>query len=192
MKVLDAVNQAMKDNPKGELPLEAAFELAKVTPQTPREQQLIETLASLWKQLKTKEAILKILIKAEMQEEFSQGFNVEVQPRHEQMAKEILGETGINYVGGVPIIREDYPQKTIGALFRAILLSLWEEGDIFSAKRPLGQGDWDYALIEALASNGDLGEIESNEDESIIDALTKDQKTQAHKIIKNYIKEVFN
>lgn len=43
--------------------------------------------------------------------------------------------------------------NTIGDYLKELLLTLWLEGEGFSAKRPFGNSDWEYELYHALVLN---------------------------------------
>lgn len=67
---------------------------------------------------------------------------------------------------------------TIRSFLRSLLETLWEEGEQFSGKRPLGDSDWqspvDQALVEAghihgtLDENGALVESDYHASDTII------------------------
>lgn len=46
---------------------------------------------------------------------------------------------------------------TLRAYLRELLVTLWAQGDDFSAKRPLGYSDWQWPVYAALATAGYLG-----------------------------------
>ena len=52
----------------------------------------------------------------------------------------------------------DVPEyKTVRQYLRGLLLTLWEEGEGFSGKRPFGNSGWDFDLYEALIKGKHLG-----------------------------------
>lgn len=57
-------------------------------------------------------------------------------------------------------------EMTIREYFRLLLTTLWEEGEGFSGKRPLGNSGWEYNLQQVLVENGCVaGEIERFEED---------------------------
>jgi hypothetical protein len=50
----------------------------------------------------------------------------------------------------VPMQENDAEAATIGDYFRALLSTLWTEGESFSGKRPFGNSGWDYDIYTAL------------------------------------------
>lgn len=69
---------------------------------------------------------------------------------------------------------------TIAQFLQALLLNLWEEKEMFSGKRPLGNSDWKYEIYTPLVSEGivkgsidEFGFLESI-DSDYADALVKD------------------
>ena len=75
---------------------------------------------------------------------------------------------------------------TIKDYFKMLLQALWEEGEGFSGKRPLGSSGWEYDLYKPLIKAGIItGEFD--EDGCICDYDTE----AAPKIIFNLITECF-
>lgn len=58
-------------------------------------------------------------------------------------------------------------QITVRDYFRELLLTLWDEKEGFSGKRPFGNSGWEYEVHNALAKAGfvDLGEYSDESDE---------------------------
>jgi len=51
-----------------------------------------------------------------------------------------------------PMQANDAEAETIGDYFRALLKTLWQEGEGFSGKRPFGNSGWDYDIYTALVA----------------------------------------
>ena len=49
---------------------------------------------------------------------------------------------------------DDFEGYTIKDYFKKLLLTLWEECEGFSGKRPFGNSGWEYAIIIPLAKTG--------------------------------------
>lgn len=62
----------------------------------------------------------------------------------------------------IPMQENDANAKTIGEYLEKLLLTLWDEEDNFSGKRPFGNSGWKWeiyiALISAKVVNGKLDE----------------------------------
>jgi hypothetical protein len=85
----------------------------------------------------------------------------------------------------------DADATTIGGYLVALLAALWERGEEFSGKRPLGNSGWRYDLYEPLARAGfiqgsydaDWGwdDVDTFEGDKLIkraiQALTSDERT---------------
>lgn len=54
----------------------------------------------------------------------------------------------------LPMRGNDIDAKTVGDYLRALLKTLWREGEGFSGKRPFGNSGWDFAIKEALIRGG--------------------------------------
>jgi hypothetical protein len=48
----------------------------------------------------------------------------------------------------------DAGATTIRAYLQALLVTLWQEGESFSGKRPFGNSGWEYDLYKALIKGG--------------------------------------
>ena len=67
-----------------------------------------------------------------------------------------------NEYAKIPMQENDANAKTIGEYLGKLLLTLWDEEDDFSGKRPFGNGGWKFevyaALISAKVVNGKIDE----------------------------------
>lgn len=64
----------------------------------------------------------------------------------------------------------DGKRTTLRSLFRDLLLTLWEEIDGFSGKRPFGNSDWCYGMVEPLITTGAIkGTVNRDADGNIED-----------------------
>jgi len=54
----------------------------------------------------------------------------------------------------LPMSRNDARATNIGEYLRALLATLWDEGESFSGKRPFGNSGWDYDLYKPLIVAG--------------------------------------
>lgn len=52
----------------------------------------------------------------------------------------------------IPMQENDAAAKTIGDYLKKLLLTLWDEEEGFSAKRPFGNSGWQYEIYSALIS----------------------------------------
>jgi len=69
--------------------------------------------------------------------------------------------------------------------FRALLMALWKDGENFSAKKPLGNSDWQSGVYESMVKKGFI-EGELNE----YDELIKADYKKADELILEYIKKL--
>jgi len=85
------------------------------------------------------------------------------------------------------IYSEDLNQSiTLREYFKKLLITLWEEGEDFSGKRPFGNSGWQYDVYSALISNGIFdGELDEH---GYISEL--DEPAAQQFIIENIIKEL--
>ncbi len=62
----------------------------------------------------------------------------------------------------IPMQENDAGAKTVGEYLKLLLLTLWDEEEGFSGKRPFGNSGWQYevyiALISAKVVDGKLDE----------------------------------
>ena len=82
--------------------------------------------------------------------------------------------------------------KTIGDFFKICMINLWEKGESFNGKRPLGDSGWDYDLILSL---GYAGIIEPDSTEILDDGskeidMSDDKINKGRKMIMNALREV--
>lgn len=86
----------------------------------------------------------------------------------------------------------DFPDAggliTIRQYLGALLMTLWDEQDGFSGKRPFGNSCWDIDLICALCGAGAI-EAQLNED-GIFDPLPKDAFSEGDLIVRGLIEEM--
>lgn len=66
----------------------------------------------------------------------------------------------------------DAEVKTVGELFRKLLLKVWTEKDEFDGKRPFGNSDWEFEVYEALEEAG-IGEDNDDRDKLVRLALER-------------------
>ena len=52
----------------------------------------------------------------------------------------------------IPMQDNDAGAKTIGGYLKKLLLTLWNEKECFSSKRPFGNSGWEYEIYQALIS----------------------------------------
>lgn len=90
--------------------------------------------------------------------------------------------TPINYELGHGTIR-DY--------FRNLLLTLWNEVEGFSGKRPFGNSGWYLDLVYALARNGILQGAVFDEDGDIEEDLPDDERNRGYELIEDAMNYVF-
>ena len=53
----------------------------------------------------------------------------------------------------IPMQENDAGAKTIGEYLVKLLLTLWDEKECFSGKRPFGNSSWEYEIYAALISS---------------------------------------
>jgi hypothetical protein len=63
----------------------------------------------------------------------------------------------------IPMLDNDAGAKTIRDYLKALLNTLWEQGEGFNGKRPLGNSGWKYELYSSLVKSGAI-EGEFDED----------------------------
>lgn len=75
-----------------------------------------------------------------------------------------------------PMQENDANAKTIGEYLRTLLLTLWEEQEGFSGKRPFGNSGWDYELYIALINCGAVdGQLDDDDYLESVDYRTADK-----------------
>ncbi len=73
----------------------------------------------------------------------------------------------------------DADAQTVREYLRALLCTVWEEGEGFSGKRPFGNSGWEYDLIGPLVDAGYVQEGKDNKaTEIILDAIAHMCKKQ--------------
>lgn len=96
-------------------------------------------------------------------------------------------ELNLDYVLRLKMTDMEGTEWTICEYLSALLVALWEEGESFSGKRPLGNSGWEYELYEPLIKHkvieGELDEF--GHIESV-------NTTQGDKVIKDTIEYIFN
>lgn len=81
-----------------------------------------------------------------------------------------------------PCTFNDCAANSFREYFKALLMTLWIEGEGFSGKRPFGNSGWEYDLYENLI---EMGEVDGKLDEDgFVESL---DKQAADKIIANMI-----
>jgi hypothetical protein len=63
---------------------------------------------------------------------------------------------------------------TVKEYFKELLTTLWEEGEGFSSKRPLGNSSWQYEIYYALADAGVIDQY-GDPDEPDVDTARADE-----------------
>lgn len=53
----------------------------------------------------------------------------------------------------IPMQENDADAKTVGEYLKKLLLTLWDEKEGFSGKRPFGNSSWEYEIYAALISS---------------------------------------
>lgn len=79
----------------------------------------------------------------------------------EELSKKLLAANKEKYkqnyhkgYSHIPMQANDAYAKTVGEYLKKLLLTLWNEQDGFNAKRPFGNGGWDYEIGAALICAG--------------------------------------
>ena len=87
----------------------------------------------------------------------------------------------------LPMGENDPEAKTIGDYLRLLLIAVWEQGEVFSGKRPFGNSGWEGELYEPLIRAKVVdGQIDSD---GYIDTVDQDE---ADEIITDLIDWVFS
>lgn len=80
---------------------------------------------------------------------------------------------------------------TIGEWLAAMLTALWEEGEGFSGKRPLGNSGWEYDALPVLIENGVVdGQVTSTVTMTTKDGVT-DESHETSEILR-FDKKAYN
>lgn len=86
----------------------------------------------------------------------------------------------------IPMRDNDADAKTIGEYLEKLFLTLWEEKDGFSGKRPFGNSSWEYEIYAALIAAGCIdGEFDEDGYIDSVDYISADD------IIRETISGVF-
>lgn len=86
----------------------------------------------------------------------------------------------------IPMGKNDIGAKTIGEYFEKLLLTLWDEQEDFSGKRPFGNGGWEYDVYASLISAGVVDG--SLDEEGYVNEVSY---SAANNIICEMIKQIF-
>lgn len=86
----------------------------------------------------------------------------------------------------IPMQKNDIGAKTLGEYFENLLLTLWDEQEDFSGKRPFGNSGWEYDVYAALIS---AGVVDGSLDEE--GYVTEVTYSAANDIIAEMIKAIF-
>jgi len=77
--------------------------------------------------------------------------------------------------------------ETIRDYLRELFLTLWDEGEGFSGKRPFGNSGWEYDLYIPLVRHGFIkGTIDKEYDD-----VSVGDKKEAHNFVRKIIEGVF-
>lgn len=87
----------------------------------------------------------------------------------------------------IPMQKNDIGAKTIGEYFEKLLLTLWDEQEEFSGKRPFGNSGWEYDVYASLIS---AGVVDGSLDEEgyVVDVTY----SAANDIVCKMIKQIFS
>ncbi len=97
--------------------------------------------------------------------------------------KEILSKA-LNYYFNCDVSRNK--PITIREYLELLLLTLWDDQEGFSGKRPFGNSGWEYDLYQPLVKGGFIdGELDSE------GYIYKINKVEAHAFVRDLIVEVF-
>lgn len=86
----------------------------------------------------------------------------------------------------LPMGKNDADAETLGDYLKALLTTLWREGESFSGKRPWGNSGWEYDIYQCLVSNNAVPG--SLDDEGYLDSF--DEK-KANALIFKTIEDLF-
>lgn len=85
----------------------------------------------------------------------------------------------------LPMQENDAEAETIRDYLCHLLLTVWEEQESFSGKRPFGNSGWDYDLMETLVRHAVINGV--IHEEGWLDDFDKDE---GHVVINNCILEM--
>lgn len=86
----------------------------------------------------------------------------------------------------IPMGKNDIGAKTIGEYFEKLLLTLWDEQEEFSGKRPFGNSGWEFDVYASLIAAGVVDG--SLDEEGYVDEVAY---SAANNIICETIKQIF-
>jgi hypothetical protein len=86
----------------------------------------------------------------------------------------------------VPMGENDVSAETVGEFLKMLLLTLWEEGEGFSGKRPFGNSDWRYQVYVSLIKAGYV--IGTLDEDGYIDDV---DYAKADKLVMDAISDAF-
>jgi hypothetical protein len=81
----------------------------------------------------------------------------------------------------VPLEPNDSGADTIRGYLAALLRELWEQGECFSGKRPLGNSGWECDLLIGLAKAGLI--TATFDSEGCLEDLKRDEQTKGEKLV---------
>lgn len=85
----------------------------------------------------------------------------------------------------LPMEDNDSGAQTIRGYLIKLLLTVWREGEGFSAKRPFGNSSWEWDLYVALAHAGVI--TATFDEDGFIDDMPDDQRLRADRLIASAI-----
>jgi hypothetical protein len=71
----------------------------------------------------------------------------------------------------LPLPKNDADAATVRDYLRALLLTWWQQGEIFSGKKPFGNSDWEEELLAAIPEDATVGRDPQDLIEDAIKAL---------------------
>lgn len=100
----------------------------------------------------------------------------------------------------IPMPKNDAGAKNVGEYLSKLLLTLWDEEDCFSGKRPFGNSGWKYEIYTALVSagvvsgeldeDGYLKEFDKTEADGIVREIIDGTKSSARTIFEEFKTEM--
>ena len=101
-----------------------------------------------------REKLIELIEKGQFEYYASYGSNG---TRHNEYIADYLLANGVivpSDYSKIPMQENDADAKTIGEYLLKLLLTLWDEKESFSGKRPFGNSSWEYEIYTALISSG--------------------------------------
>lgn len=89
----------------------------------------------------------------------------------------------------------DADAETVGEFLSTLLIALWDEGECFSGKRPLGNSDWQWQVLGSLVKGGLVkGTIDSDGGYEQLEysSFSEGAETAANKLIISAIRLSYN